>query len=177
MWEKFCEIVNSDIAPLEAVISLIEFVFVVAIFSKVTLGQKLREKAVLKKLSSGVGGNAAILIVDLNPRKDIKLEVEHFRQNSPELNKIPKKLVKTIARKKQITPEDIPDIVMDLRKATAEFSGQAVDLIHLFYAGPTTVPSVIGAELVNGCRVLLYQHAAGEGGYENWGPLRHAFIS
>jgi hypothetical protein len=45
-----------------------------------------------------------------------------------------------------------------------------VDAIHYFHAGPAAVAAIVGAELANACRVIVYQHDTS--GYRNFGPLR-----
>lgn len=176
MWEVVSNFVNDRLSPIETLMSFVEFVIVIWIFVKVSMGQKRREKRIMGQLRQTQGVNPAILVVDLNPRKNIHLDVEKFRQADPELKVIPSERVKVIQRNKDLRPEDIPEVVKDVRKVIVELGNEAVGLIHLFYSGPSAVPAILGAELVNGCRVLLYQHQPGEGGYENWGPLRNAII-
>lgn len=68
-------------------------------------------------------------------------------------------------------PEDMPDLVNDIRERIGEIMKSGVDIIYLFYAGPVTPMAIVGAELANCCRVILIHHF--QGVYTNFGPLKH----
>ena len=76
-----------------------------------------------------------------------------------------------LTRSKRVQPEQMTDFVEALRGKIGEMVETGVDLVHLVYAGPVAVGAVIGAELANSCRVILYQHEQGR--YLKYGPLKH----
>jgi len=172
MWESFSNWMSAA-EPVDILISLISSVFIFATWWTVTVGRWRRERRVFRELKSNSGTRPAILILDLNPNKDIELDVERFRQTQPDLAAIPKERIRKISRIRDLKSEDMIGLVQDIRQAKADFARHSVDLIHFFYGGPIIVPTLVGAEFVNGCMVLLYQHLPGRGTYENWGPLRH----
>jgi hypothetical protein len=47
------------------------------------------------------------------------------------------------------------------------------DVIHYFHGGPFPTAAVLGAQLSNGPRVVLYQWDPQAGTYREWGLLKH----
>ena len=58
-----------------------------------------------------------------------------------------------------------------LRAQLGKIAMEGTDVLYLIYAGPVMPAAVIGAELANSCRVILFQHQQGK--YINWGQLKY----
>ncbi len=176
-WISFAQFTNDYIGPIESNLSIIEIVFVILIFFKISVGQKRRQRKVTNELRNQQGNRPAILVLDLNPRKNIRNDVERCRQLDPELAKISDNLVKEITWSREITPDDTVEIVKQLRQANSEFALEAVDQINFFFSGPSPVAALVGAEFVNSCPVRLYHYDASRSTYMNWGPIRHDIVA
>lgn len=137
---------------------------------EVVFGARRRRRVWFRQARRHTGERAAILVVDFLPGKDITAAVERARNNTPELKDIPDSRVFRKGTDKSLTPDNMPEIHDLIRSAAGEVLSAGADVVHLFYAGPAIGAAVLGAELANGARVLLYQHNQGQ--YENFGPLR-----
>jgi len=96
--------------------------------------------------------------------------VEHFRQSDASLKAIPPARCFLLSRTCALTPDDMPALHAELRELAARVVGQGVDVLHYFHAGPSVAAALVGAELANGCRVILYQWDHGT--YVRFGPMK-----
>lgn len=135
----------------------------------VVFGKKRRYKKWLQTNVADVGSRPVILGVDALPGKDMKASVQHFCQEDEKLSTIPEEQQFWITRKTNLTPDNMFEFRESLREKLNEIAGTGVNTIHLFYAGPVAGTAIVGAELSNSCRVMLYQHDSGN--YINMGPL------
>lgn len=135
----------------------------------VVFGRKRRYQKWHAANVADVGSRPVIFGVDALPGKDMKASVQHFCQDDEKLSTIPESRRFWITRKKNLTPDNIFEFRESLRTKLNEIAGTGVNTIHLFYAGPVAGTAIVGAELANFCRVLLYQHDRGH--YINMGPL------
>jgi len=159
--------------PVDIVIGIILAVPIFWTWWAVTFGRRWQYRRWFKEIARKPGSRPAILIVDLLEQKEIAASVHRYRQSSDQLKDIPDDRIFTVSREKRLRPDDIVDLVREIRNVAANVIRAGIDTVHLFYAGPVIPPAIIGAEFANTCRVILYQHT--QEGYESWGPLRHDF--
>ncbi len=156
--------------PVGIVIGLGVAVPVFWTWYEVVFGRGWRRRRWYREIRTRPGDRPAILIVDLLAEKDIRASVEQFRQYHELLREVPEDRVFVLRRNKHIGPDDMPRLADDIREAAASLMASGADSIHFFYAGPAAVAALVGAELANVARVLVYQHGAT--GYQCLGPLR-----
>ncbi len=140
---------------------------------EVVWGRRRRERRILAEIKAQPGSRPSILIVDLHPTLNIRASVETFRQADPVLREIPEGRVFTVERTKMLTADDMPGLARDIAEQAAAVARNGTDVLHYFHAGPLPPVALVGAQFANLCRVMVYHH--NQGGYENWGPLRHRF--
>ena len=92
------------------------------------------------------------------------------------LQSIPEDRWFKLERNEAIKPDDISEIVTQVRGKLAEVSMCGAQQIHLFFGGPVMLPAILGAEMANWGNVILWAHNPGTHNYENWGPLKHAWF-
>ena len=164
------EWVMAYLDPVGVVIGLIIAVPVVWTWFDVVIGQRRRRRRWFRDACLNPGERPAILVVDLLTSKDVRTSVENFRQQDEQLRMVPRDRIVRVSRVKRLTPDQMPELLWDIRRAVGELIAGGVDTVHCFHAGPALVSALVGAELTNACLVLLYQHEAN--GYRNFGPLR-----
>lgn len=166
-------IITNVLDPIGIVLGILVSIPIVWTWWEVSFGARRRRRIAIEQMKQRPGARPGILIVDLMPGKDVTSTIERYIQTQPVLQGIPSDRRFSITRAKALTPEKMPAVVDDVRACASEIVAAGVDVIHLFYAGPVIPPAIIGAELANLGRVILYQHQQGD--YVNWGPLRHPF--
>ncbi len=170
MFEKINIFIMTWLDPIGVVVGLVMFVPVVLTWYEVTLGRRRRERKWRRQVAREPGSRPGILIVDLLPGKKIGVAVENHRQQDKALKPIPRDRIFLVQRDRPLTPDDMPQLARDIANQSAAALQAGVDTLHCFYAGPAPGAALVGAELANGCRVILYHHNKGR--YENFGPLR-----
>ncbi|MDP2752378.1 MAG: SAVED domain-containing protein [Rhodocyclaceae bacterium] len=141
---------------------------------QVVFGERQQRKKRLADISRSPGHRPSILIVDLLPGKNIKGGVVEHIHKDAELKKIPKELIQEIVHTQALRTTETLDLVNEMRTAIRKLMESGVDVIHLFYGGPGIAALLLGAELSNGARVLMYHYE--QGSYLNFGvlePLRY----
>lgn len=166
------DFINTILGPISIVIGIVTFFPILWTCWEVTFGRQRRHSRWHRQAQQTVGERPGILIVDLLEKGNITNDVERYRQSNEHLKAISKDRLFEVSRKKELSPDDMPQITQDLRHVTGEIIEAGIDTLHLFYAGPVASMALVGAEFANVRRVLLYQRNR-EGMYENWGPLRH----
>lgn len=141
----------------------------------VTLGARRRQRRQIDAIRKSPGQRPGILVIDLLVGKDVRAAVENFRAAQEALKDIPPERIHYVVRDQPLTPEDMPKLNEDIRRAHGDLIRAGVDKIHYFHAGMAIAAALVGAELGNGAQVILYQHTPGE--YLNFGPLRLPFGS
>ncbi len=169
----FAAVYNDWLNPLSVFVGLVLAVPVFWTWWDVIFGRSSRERRWYLDVRQRPGGRPAILIVDLLPEKDIRVMVEQFCQKNDVLKHIPREHIVSVNRERRLDALQMPELHRDFRRAAAELLARGADAIHLFYAGPGGVAAMLGAELSNASRVLVYQHDQVLGGYVYMGPLRH----
>lgn len=137
---------------------------------QVTLGTRRDRRRLWRQFRERPGQHPAILVVDLLPGKNILAAVERERQRMEELRDLPDERIVKLARNETLTADQMARLHDEIRHATSRLLELGADTVHLFYAGPAVVAAMLGAELSNGPRVLLYHHDGGT--YHNFGPLQ-----
>lgn len=156
--------------PVGVVVGLVVAFPVFWTWYEVVFGQRRRQRRWYQEVRRRSGERPAILIVDLLPEKDIRAGVQRYCSGREALKDVPTDRIIRVARDHRLRPDDMPGLYADIRKAAGTLIATGADVIHFFYAGPTVVAALVGAELANSARVLVYQH--GQEGYECFGPLR-----
>lgn len=141
-------------------------------------GRKKRHRDYLKNAANLAGNRPGILVVDLLPSRNIWQAINKFCQANEQLKNIPKDLIFKIDYFHLMSAKTMPDLARDLRKISSDALNHGVDVLHVFYAGPTIAATLIGAEFSNTCRVVLYHHNTNGNAdaYENWGILKYEHI-
>ena len=173
--QSFVNFINDVLSPISVVIGIITFFPILWIWWDVSFGRKRRHKRwfeEVRKPKAFEGQRHGILIADLHPQYNIRTSVEAYTSSTDLLKSISSDRIFQVSRERWLGPDDMPDLVKEIRERAAEVVRAGVDVLHLFYAGPVIPPAIIGAVFANTCLVMLYQHTQ-QGGYVDWGPLRH----
>jgi len=172
MWQTFTDFVMTWLDPVSVVIGLVVTLPVFWTWYEVVLGERRRRWRWFRQLRNNPGQRPALLIVDLLPDKNVHAAVELYRRRHPELANIPGDRVVIVRRDKRLTPDDMPPLHKELRKAAAKIVAAGADTVHYFHAGPAIAAALVGAELANTVKVCLYHHEPNNNGYRNYGPLK-----
>ena len=164
-------LLNTWLDPLSTLLGVATIVPVLLTWYEVKFGSRKRYQIWRREVMDSPGARPAVVIIDLKPNVDIRTQVQQTIAADATLKVIPKGRIFHIDRSTMLTPDDLPELVTDIRAVIGEAMRAGVDTIYLFYAGPVTPMAIVGAELANCCRVLLFQHHQGQ--YTNWGPLKN----
>ena len=167
--QTLLDIITKILDPLGIIIGLILAIPVFWTWYQVVWGNRRRYRHYLQAIRTTPGNRPAILIIDLLPGRNIRAAVENYCQQHNSLRDIPRARIFYLQRDGLGTYE-IDRFKSDVRQQVGEMYAQGVDRIHYFHAGPGMAAAMVGAELGNGCPVLLYHHE-GEG-YHNVGLLK-----
>lgn len=137
---------------------------------EVIWGQKRRHVNWYEKARAGTSADI-VLVVDLLPNSHMRSQVRQHLAN--EKREVPDERFIVFEHSGDITPDIIPGLVQELRKKIAEISRMGAGTLHIFFGGPCAFATIVGCELANRGNVIVHHHPR-EGGYENWGALRHA---
>lgn len=156
--------------PIGVVVGLAIAVPVIWTWIDVVFGERRRRHRWFREVRRQPGQRPAILIVDLLTGRDIRLAVERYRAAHQDLKEVPAERIVLVSRDRRLQADDMPELAREIRAAAGRLIAAGVDTVHYFHAGPAAVAAVVGAELGNAHRVMLYQHDPD--GYRNFGPLR-----
>lgn len=159
--------------PISVLVGLIISVPVIWTWYDVVWGRRRLYRRWFKESCREVGKRPAILVMDLLSGKDISAQVSHYLASSvPDIDAaVPEDRRFKVVRNHTLKPEDMPDLVREIRACAARIGYAGCDIVHCFYAGPCMPAALVGAEFANSARCLFYQYQNGD--YQNWGPLRH----
>jgi hypothetical protein len=138
---------------------------------EVIFGRKRRERNIRIKIMNSQGDRPSILVVDFKPDADIFNQVLQARQQEDLLKNVPIDRIFHFRNDTWLKPDDMFSLVGKLREHLGNIAKAGTDVLYLIYAGPVMPAAIIGAELANSCRVVLFQHQQGK--YINWGMLKH----
>ncbi len=171
MWQAISDFVMTWLDPVSVVLGLIVTLPVFWTWHAVVFGERRRRQRWFRQIQKQPGQRPALLIVDLLPGREVRAAVEVFRQTDKHLRQIPDDRIFTLTRSQILRPEDMPDLHEDIRRLAGKMLASGADRVHYYHAGPSVAAALVGAELANTFRVILYQHQPGEG-YRNFGPLK-----
>lgn len=168
------EAINKFIAdvlnPISIVIGIVLAIPIFWTWYDVIFGRKKAQRIIEEEIKSRPGKRPSILVVDFKPDSDILNQVLHARQHEELLINVPDDRVFHLKNDTWLKPDDMIGLVEKLRVQLGKIATAGTDVLYFIYAGPVMPASVIGAELANSCRVILFQHQ--EGKYVNWGRLK-----
>lgn len=173
----------NNVAAIASIIALIPIVLSFILIAMMWNQRRTR----LDWIRKNPGNNQAILIVDLLPNTDLESHVINFiGQNKEQFkgllndeNYVDANRIFKLSSDNEIEPDLIDGLIDEFRKCVRKMNEAAVDEIHLFYGGPAIFASIIGAELSNRSRVLLYHKVKGGTGaeyYQLWGELSRPWM-
>jgi len=167
--QALLDFIHNTLDPLGILVGLILAVPVFSTWYQVVWGNQRRYRQYLRTIRATPGNRPAILIVDLLPERNIRAAVENYCGQSAALRDIPRERMFYLQRD-GLGIYQLDDFKAAIRRQVGEMYAQGVDRIHYFHAGPAMAAAMVGAELGNGCPVLLYHH---EGqGYQSFGLLK-----
>ncbi len=169
---EILEIINVYLDPFSVVVGVVTAVPIFWTWWEVIFGRRRRHRKWFMEMRKSTGERPGILTVDLLPGRNIQAAVERHAGNDDSLRVIPDERRWVIQRSANLKETDMPELARELRERANDVLAAGVDTLHVFYAGPVVPPALVGAEFVNTCKVLLYQHDPARG-YLCWGPLRH----
>ncbi len=167
--QTLLDIITKILDPLGIIIGLILAIPVFWTWYQVVWGNRRRYRHYLQAIRTAPGNRPAILIIDLLPGRNIRAAVENYCQQHNNLRDIPRERVFHLQRD-GLGVYQLDAFKASVRQQVGEMYAQGVDRIHYFHAGPGMAAAMVGAELGNGCPVLLYHHE-GEG-YHGFGLLK-----
>lgn len=136
---------------------------------QIVFGEPARRRKWLREVSREPGSRPGVLVVDLLSGRDITASVKNYIAADDTLKAIGSDCTVSVRRDEPLTPDDVADLARELRAAARRLQDAGVDVVHLFHAGPCVSALLIGAELSNGPRVLVYHFDQGK--YCCFGPL------
>ncbi|MBU2003738.1 MAG: hypothetical protein KKF08_00015 [Gammaproteobacteria bacterium] len=167
--QAILDIITTILDPLGIVVGLILAIPVFWTWYQVVWGNRRRYRQYLQAIRRAPGNRPAILILDLLPGKNIRAAVENHCQQHETLRDIARERIFYLQRD-GLGAYQLDAFKSDVRRLVGEMYAQGVDRIHYFHAGPGMAAAMIGAELANGCPVLLYHHEGD--GYQHFGLLK-----
>jgi len=170
MWQKVSDFIFTWLDPIGVVLGLVVALPVFWTWYEVVFGERRRRRRWFHQVRSDPGERPAILILDLLAEKDIRTQVEHFRNRDGQLKDIPDERIFVITRNKPLRPEELPALQEEIRRTAGRILASGADRIHFFHAGPAFAAALVGAEFANAAPMLLYHYQGGT--YRNFGPLR-----
>ena len=158
------------LTDLATIVGLISFIPIAWTWYAIIWGRKRQHDAWYNEARTGASADI-VLVVDLLPNSHMLSQVRQYLAN--EKRDVPDKRFIVFEHNGDLTPDNIPSLVQELRKKIAEISHMGAGTLHIFFGGPCAFATIVGCELANRGNVIVHHHPR-EGGYENWGPLRHA---
>lgn len=135
---------------------------------EVIFGEERRRRRWLNEVKRSPGVRPGVLIIDVLPKKSIEASVRKYLAETPEFSRVGDR-IQIVKREKPLTPDQMASLAEDIRHAYRALLDASCDIIHLFHGGPDVSALLVGAELSNGPRVILYHYDQGK--YVNYGPL------
>lgn len=172
MWQAITNFIMTYLDPIGIVVGLVLAIPVFWTWWQVVFGERRRQRKLFQELRKAKGTRPGILILDLLPGRNVRMQVEQYRQQDDVLKTIPDERLEQVIRSEWLTPEAMPKLHEEIRWKLDRLMQQGVNRIHLFLAGPVVGAAVAGAAMGN-MPVTVYQYQQGE--YINFGPLKLDF--
>lgn len=157
-------LIQTILDPLGIVVGLVLAIPVFWTWYQVVWGSRRRYRQYLQAIRTAPGHRPVIFIVDLLPGRNIRAAVENYCQQQASLRDIPPQRIFHLQRD-GLSLSQLDAFRVSVRQQVGEMYAQGIDRIHYFHAGPSMAAAMVGAQLANGCPVLLYHHE-GEGYHE-----------
>lgn len=167
--ETILTFISDVLDPIGIVVGLLLAIPVFSTWYQVVWGNRRRYRLYLQAIRSAPGERPAIFIVDLLPGKNIRAAVENYCQQDARLKDIPPQRIFCV-QQDGLGSHQADAFKRVVRRYAGEMYAQGVDRIHYFHAGPTIAAAMVGAELSNGCPVLLYHYEGAR--YHSFGLLK-----
>ncbi len=134
----------------------------------ILLGNKRRQRQLIKSLEATVGDRPVAISIDLMPGESENQALAFLKKHglNMELLKI---------TRERFDKDNLQDFVSELHKIKAEAMAKGADRLHLFYRGPVVGALVVG-EVFSNTATNIYHFDKNIGTYESWGPLHRSFI-
>lgn len=162
---------------LSIIVGFIAFIPIVWTWYSLTLGQARKERRWAKNaLASLKDKEHGILIIDLLPNTDVRIQVEKYARNNEQLKEIEKDKIICINHEKHATPETLTILSKQLQQAHRNIQQQGIDVVHLFFAGPAIAATLIGVEFANSLPVILYHKDKSSAHYTIFGLMNRRYI-
>lgn len=168
--------IHKYVQAVDPYIGLLAFLPIVLTFIEVRFGRRWRHNKWFKAIVKSPGTRPAILIVDILMGREIRPQVENFRQSNEALKDIPDDRIFVIdaasigLTSAEISADDMPAFARKINDTVNEMYHAGPDVVHYFHSGPLLTVAPVAATLANSFRVQMYQWRQG---YECWGPIRH----
>lgn len=169
MWQVITNFIMIYLDPIGIVVGLVLAIPVFWTWWQVVFGEQRRQRKLFQELRKAKGTCPGILILDLLPGRNVRMQVEQYRQQDNVLKAIPDDRLEQISRSKKLTPETMLELHTEIRQKLDALMQQGVNRIHLFLAGPVVGAAIVGAAMGN-MPVTVYQYQQGD--YINFGPLK-----
>ena len=158
--------ITGNIGTIVGIVSAIPIFW---IWYEITLGRKRQHRKWYDQALKGTNADI-VLVVDLLTNSNMSAQVQQYLASQK--HTIPDERFVVLEHNGDITPANIPELVRQLRLHIEEISRMGAGALHIFFGGPCAFATIVGCEMSNRGNVFIYHHAR-NGGYENWGPLRH----
>lgn len=158
------------IGKISSVTGIISFILGLN-FSK--LRRKLEYNRI-KKISSKMANKkiSGVLIISIG-NNCIENQVKNWLRDREGYRDIPNERIFVIEKSGDISKDNIPSIVDDIRKTKLKIQLKGITCVHLFIAAPLVVAEFVGAEFDNNIKTYMYQYNVREKEmYECWGELQ-----
>ena len=133
----------------------------------ILLGNKRRQKQLIKSLEVATGDRPIAISIDLMPGESENQALMFLKKQNLDMELF--KITREMLRK-----DEIQDLVLELYKIKADAMSKGADRIHLFYRGPVIGALIVG-EVFSNTAVTIYHFDKNTGCYESWGPLHRSF--
>lgn len=116
-----------------------------------------RRKGKVNSLYNNPKDIESALIVDIGA-DNIEAAVVNWIKSNINLKKIQKKNIHYVGMTDRLTQENTDKLLQRVREERKKITNNGTCKIHLFYRGPVTFATILGAELSNKVPVILYQN-------------------
>ena len=116
-----------------------------------------RRKGKVKSLYKNPKDIESALIVDIGS-DNIEAAVVNWIKSNTKLKKIHKNNIHYVGMTDRLTQENTDKLLQRVREERKKITNNGTCMIHLFYRGPVTFATILGAELSNKIPVILYQN-------------------
>jgi len=162
---------NDIAANISSYVTIVSVIPILYTAYEISLGKRRRHKKWHDETRTNIGGRPSVLIVTID--KNITVQVTGFLTKDENLKNIPSDRIFVIHWNRRLQVDDMPAFHHDLKDKVHEISQSGANQLHVFISGPLFIAAMVGAELANFSNVLIYHQNNNDGGYVNFGRLKH----